>query len=181
MGRKEIIDQYHFWLTGLVCDDHHQREYQNLLDCLDSIDFIWSVSNDKNRAVDGINLRSKFIDEYHLDFKRTIAILDRPCSVLEMMVGLACRCEDSIMGDDRLGDRTDQWFWTMIESMKIYIMDDERYDDEYVRDVIYKMLQRMYKRNGEGGLFTVHGTTRDLRRIEIWYQMNWYLDTLDDY
>ena len=32
-----------------------------------------------------------------------------------------------------------------------------------------------YKRNGEGGLFTINRRGLDMRSVEIWYQMCWHL------
>ena len=180
MTKRQIVNQYHVWLTSLVSDEHHQRYYQALLEVLDETQFSWSVSNDMNRAADGIELRSRFAEEYHLDYRRIRDYLERPCSLLEMMVGLACRCEDSIMGDDYFGDRTHKWFWDMISNLGLYSMDDENFDEDYVQCVLQSLLRRTYKRNGEGGLFTVPGCYRDLRKVEIWYQMCWYLNTLEE-
>ena len=178
MTKRDIINQYHFWLTGLVSDEYHQRNYQALFDTLDDVEFIWSVSNDMNRAADGVDLRSRFAEEHNVDYRTIKTVLNRPCSVLEMMVGLACRCEDSIMGDDEYGDRTSHWFWGMITNMKLYRMDDEHYDDDFVQQVIEALLNRTYRRDGQGGLFTVPFPKKDLRKVEIWYQMCWYLNTI---
>lgn len=180
MTKQNIINQYHFWLTSLVCDDHHQRHYQALLDTLDEVEFIWTVSNDMNRSADGIDLRSRFAEVHNLDYRNIRNTLERPCSVLEMMVGLACRCEDSIMGDEKYGDRTERWFWGMIDNMKLYQMNDDNFDEEQVHYVIEALLNRTYRRTGEGGLFTVPMCYKDLRKVEIWYQMCWYLDTVTD-
>lgn len=180
MNRHDIINQYHFWLTSLVCDEHHQRNYQALLDTLDEREFFWTVANDMNRAADGVDLRARFAEEHNINYLKIKNILNRPCSVLEMMVGLACRCEDSIMGDEEYGDRTPDWFWGMVSNMGLYQMDDERYDEDDVQCAITILLDRTYKRDGSGGLFCVPGSKRDLRKVEIWYQMMGYLDTLDN-
>ena len=80
------------------------------------------------------------------------------------------------MADSELGDRTGQWFWNMIVSLGLGSMMDSRYDEEYVDSVIYRFLNREYERNGKGGLFTIEHCPRDLRGVEIWYQMSWYLN-----
>lgn len=180
MTRRNIINRYHFWLTNLVSDEHHQRSYQALLDTLGESEFIWSINNDMNRAADGIDLRARFADEHNIDYRTIQDILYGPCSVLEMMVGLACRCEDSIMGDEEYGNRTPKWFWDMVKNLDLYSMTDDEYDDEYVHCVITALLYRTYKRDGEGGLFTVPNCKYNLRRVEIWYQMCWYLDTISN-
>ena len=178
MRRQDVLNQYFFWLTELVCDERHQRYYQHLLETLHETEFIWTVNNDENRAADGINLRARFSEDKGLDFRECRDILDGPCSLLEMMVGLACRCEDSIMGDEEYGDRTAKWFWIMIHNLELYDEDDGRYDDEYVQFVIESLLYRTYQRNGKGGLFYIKNCRRDLRKVEIWYQMCWYLNTI---
>lgn len=182
MRRQDILNQYLFWLTSLVCDEYHQRYYQNLLETLHEREFTWVIDNDINRAADGIDLRARFSEENNLDFLKCRRILNGPCSVLEMMVGLACRCEDGIMGDEEYGDRTSEWFWLMIRNMDLMDMDDESFDANHVHEVITKMLNRGYRRDGrDGGLFVIDHPRRDLRRVEIWYQLNWYLNTIIKY
>lgn len=180
MRRQDVLNQYLFWLTGLVCDEHHQRYYQRLLETLHETEFIWIMNNDENRAADGIDLRTKFLEEKKYDYRECSDILDGSCSLLEMMVGLAYRCEHSIMGDEEYGDRTAKWFWIMIHNLDLYEMDDGRYDDKYVQFVIETLLYRTYQRNGKGGLFYIRNCRRDLRKVEIWYQMSWYLNTIDN-
>jgi hypothetical protein len=93
-----------------------------------------------------------------------------------MMVALSVRCEETIMDDPRIGDRTGQWFWGMISSLGLGSMMDNQFDKEYVDSVIDRFLKREYEPNGKGGLFTIKRCRYDLRSVEIWYQMCWYLD-----
>ena len=37
---------------------------------------------------------------------------------------------------------------------------------------------REYAPDGRGGLFTIRNCEEDLRKVEIWYQLCWYLDTI---
>lgn len=179
MRKQDILSHYLFWLTSLVCDEYHQRYYQSLLELLHEKEFVWMIDNDANRAADGIDLRARFSEEERIDFFECRRILNGPCSVLEMMVGLACRCEDGIMGDEEYGDRTSKWFWMMIQNLNLMDMDDESIDVDHVHEVVDKMLHRSYDRTGRnGGLFIVNRPRRDLRKVEIWYQLNWYLDTI---
>jgi hypothetical protein len=131
---------------------------------------------DGNRAADGIELRYRFGYENRYTSDLINAWLDhRPCSVLEMMVALSFRCEEHIMDDPTIGNRTGQWFWGMIMNLGLESMDDSRFDIYKVDDIIFKFLNRQYKPDGEGGLFTVTKRRNDLRETEIWYQMCWYL------
>jgi hypothetical protein len=88
------------------------------------------------------------------------------------------RCEEEIMEDPDVGDRTAQWFWGMMKSLGLNGMTDNRFDERYVRDVVQIFLDREYEPNGRGGLFTINNCDYDLREVEIWYQMCWYLNTI---
>ena len=57
-------------------------------------------------------------------------------------------------------------------------MDDNNFDERYTQNVIDIFMSRNYSPDGEGGLFTIKGCDRDLRTVEIWYQLCWYLNTL---
>lgn len=179
-NRHNILNRYFSWLIGLVCDEYQQQSYSQLLSSLHDIEFIWMIDNDENRAADGIDLRATFSEKENIDFYECRRVLNGPCSVLEMMVGLACRCEDSIMGNEKYGDRTSQWFWIMIHNLELDDMDNIRYDDEFVRSIIESALYRTYNRSGKGGFFYVENGRRNFRKAEIWYQMCWYLDTIEE-
>jgi hypothetical protein len=139
--------------------------------------FRYSIANDENRADDGINLRSRFIFDCSYN-NSVLGYLDGPCSVLEMLVALAHRCEEQIMDDPDIGDRTGQWFWMMIKNLGLESMTDDQFDEEFVNERVSIFLDREYESNGEGGLFVLDNCRYDLRTVEIWYQMCWYLNTI---
>ena len=153
------------------------QSYKRLLTCLHYTEFRYSISNDGNRAEDGVDLRSRFIFDggYHYDLLR---YLDGPCTVLEMLVAWAHRCEEHIMDDPDIGDRTGRWFWVMIQNLGLDSMTDDRFDEEFVNEKVSTFLDRDYDRDGKGGLFVVDNCRYDLRTVEIWYQMCWYLNTI---
>ena len=82
------------------------------------------------------------------------------------------------MDDPEIGDRTGQWFWGMIVNLGLGSMTDNRYDEDFVTETIERFLDRDYEPDGKGGLFTVRNCDRDLRYVEIWYQLCWYLDNI---
>jgi hypothetical protein len=94
-----------------------------------------------------------------------------------MMVALASECEET-MDDPNVGDRTGQWFWGMIVNLGLGSMADYNFDYDYVDGVIQRFLNREYEPNGRGGLFTIRNCTEDLRTVEIWSQLCWYLGTI---
>lgn len=181
MTRNNIPNKYFNWMYGLVCNGRYNegQPYRRLLTHLHDREFHYILDMDENRAADGVDLRYRFAYENNYDYAAIARYLDtRECSVLEMMVALAIRCEDDNMGDPDIGNRTGQWFFVMLESLGLKTMTDDIFNEQYVDDVIDCFLERRYKRNGEGGLFTISNPCRDMRTAEIWYQMSWYLDEL---
>jgi len=146
-----------------------------------SRDFIWHIYNDENRAEEGISLRSRFASAMGHGTNTIYVGMSGPCSILEMIAALAIRCEENIMSDPQIGDRTTQWFWGMIRSLGLIHMHDNIFDMYFVDRVLDTFLDRKYKRTGEGGLFTIKNCTSDLRDVEIWHQLCWYLDNLEGY
>lgn len=170
-----MTDNYEYfkWLCSIVSRDRFSKNisYDKLFKCLHSIDFRVLIPNDINRAKDGVDLRRR----YYLETSKYSG-LTCPCTVLEMMVALTIRCEESIMDNPSFGDRTGQWFWTMVKTLGISDMTDDRFDEGFVRDKIDIFMDRQYKPDGQGGLFRIKHCRRDLRTVEIWYQLCWYLD-----
>ena len=181
MTEIELNNEYFEWMCQLVCNERYSRRlsYQKLLRHLHNIDFQYMLPMDGNRAEDGIDLRYRFGYEKEYEGPMIASYLDnRPCSVLEMLIALAFRCEEHIMDDPDIGNRTGQWFWNMISNLGLSSLNDTRFDSGYLNRVITRFLNREYERNGEGGLFTVKNCKHDLRTVEIWYQMCWYLDDI---
>lgn len=169
--------EYREWIVELVGNVRKEKKFNKLLDFLDTIPFINETYSDMNRAEDGINLRYRFgFDRRYPDFKIKKEIDIRPCSILEMMVALAYRCEESIMTTPGAENRTNFWFWEMIDSLGLSEMDDEHFSSFFVRNKIYLFLNNHYKKNGEGGLFTIKDESIDMRQMDIWYQMMAYLN-----
>lgn len=182
--RDRINDEYFEWLYTLVCGGRFVKQYpyRKLLTRLHSTEFTYVIPRDRNRADDGVGLRYRFslIQGYEDSYDLIMECLDGPCSVLEMMVALAIRCEENIMDDPTMGDRTKQWFWNMIVNLGLGSMLDDHFDRQFVDSTIDRFLNREYDRDGKGGLFRIRNNNRDLRKVEIWYQLCWYLDSITD-
>ena len=180
MLKDTINDEYFEWLFDLVCDGRFSKEtsYRKLLMFLHNTPFRYSILRDENRAHDGIDLRRRFSLLQSHDGEYFAEYLDGPCSVLEMMIGLAIRCEEAFMDDTKYGNRTAQWFWEMVNNLGLGSMTDSRYDRQRVDDVIFRFLHRGYDRDGRGGLFRVRNCNQDMRDVEIFYQLCYYLDEI---
>ena len=94
-----------------------------------------------------------------------------------MISALAIKCED-IMDDPDYGDRTTQWFWFMLTSLRLENMTDEVFDENKVAEILERFITHKYKRNGKGGLFTVPHAKVDMRKLEIWDQMSYYINSI---
>lgn len=171
MNKSALKKQYFEWMCALICDKRYigHVPYNMLLKYLNKKKFTYILPLDENRLLDGLDLRFRFADENSY-------YIDGDCSVLEMMVALSLRCEEHIMSDDEIGNRTGRWFWEMIDNLGLESMYDDNFDKVYADKIIYRFLNREYEPNGDGGLFTVHNRNADLRKVEIWYQLMWYLD-----
>lgn len=180
--QERICEEYFEWLSNLVSARRYSGpiSFRRLLVRLHDTPFRYLIRRDKNRAEDGVALRRKFILQrgYDDSYEDIMYALNRSCSVLEMMVALAVRCEESIMDDPFIGNRTSQWFWGMINNLGLGSMYDANFKSGLVDEIIERFLNREYEPDGEGGLFRVRNSDVDLRTVEIWYQLCWYLDTI---
>lgn len=172
-----INNEYFEWLCELIDLRRFSKRvsYRKLLMHLHNIEFTWFIPHDDNRADDGVQLRRRYALIQN-DMSLTHYIKG-PCSVLEMMVALAIRCEE-FMDDAMLGNRSGQWFWGMVNNLGLSPMTDSEFDRDYIDDVIARFLNREYEPDGKGGLFTVRHCGHDMRTVEIWCQLTWYLDSI---
>lgn len=171
-----IKKSYFEWLCECI-DCHYNQNYSLLLHYLYNYDFIYILEKDDNRLSDGLYLRHRFGDELNIPLKDVDnSLFSKPCSIFEVMVALAIRCEESFMTDPDEGDKTGEWFWNMVDSLGLSEMSDDNFDVDYVDHALDRFINRQYKPNGEGGLFTVRKTKKDMRKVEIWYQMMQYLN-----
>ncbi len=184
MTEYEFTSRYFDWMYQLVADDRYFKSYRKLFSRLHDTEFTYTIPMDGNRAEDGIDLRYRFGRENAYPDAMVACLLDvNPCSILEMMIALSIRCEEHIMDNPEIGDRTREWFWEMLVNLGLGSMDDAQYDEAYVDEVLERFLNREYEANGKGGLFIVQNpryAQYDLRTVDIWYQLNWYLSDISE-
>lgn len=160
--------KYRGWLFELIMVPE-RMDYFLVLNTLVEKSFYWDGHfNDDNRAADGFELREEFADDtYYLD-------AERPCSMLEVMIGLARRM-DAILSD--AGDeQVSRWFWEMFDNLGLGNFPDDNYDADAVSDLIEGWLDRRYNRNGKPGLYPLKHAEVDQRKVEIWAQMSAYIN-----
>lgn len=69
-------------------------------------------------------------------------------------------------------------FWHLMDNVGLRISDwdyEERRMHGYVDQVLQALNNRTYDKDGRGGLFPLHDPGVDQTKVEIWYQMNYYL------
>lgn len=178
MKKQDIEKEYFEWIYDKVCGERFAKEisYRHLLTQLHDTKFICVIPNDRNRVEDGVCLRNRFGDTIGIDDIHEV--LSDPCSVLEMILALAIRMEETIMDDPRYGDRTCQWFWSMIQTLGLKPMIDSRYDQDVVSEILSNFLYRKYSPDGKGGLFYIRNCKDDLTKVEIWHQMCCYINKI---
>lgn len=180
---RSVKLRYMEWMYDLVYYPTYIKNmsYRKLFNYLQSIDFVYDIPMDENRADDGIRLRIRFGDECHVPKDRLyFEFGSKPCSVLEMMIALSLRCEEHIMYDPDKGDRTGKWFWEMIANLGLHKMNDSNFNEEITLDIIERFMYRQYDDDGKGNIFIIKNKTKDIKDAEIWHQMNWYLNELFD-
>lgn len=167
----ELTTAYFNWLCELVeCEDHWV-----LLGYLQGIPFMWTIEMDENRAMDGVELRDRYAyDTMYSKYETE----EHDCSVLEFLVGLAVRMNDTQVGIGET-EHVAKWFWVIMNNLSLdkftdFLMEnDDLFND--VDEIITKLMDRKYDRDGFGGLFPLQNPPEDQRYVDIWYQMNTYL------
>lgn len=155
---------YYIWLRDLT---GNRQDYTKLIKQLDSIPFTWIFALDENRAAGGINLRTKFAYETSTNLDD---IRNGPCTVLEMLIGVASHMED------HLDETIDKWFWVLINNLSLNQFDDDNYDSRGVDYIVNTWLNRHYCPDGAGSIFPLKEYIGDCRNLDIWSQMNAWIN-----
>lgn len=156
---------YYIWLRDLVCDGI--TSYNQLIRQLDSTEYTWMFTMDANRAASGLNLRGRYSEEVSMDEDD---VRTGPCSVLEMLIGVA----DNM--DSQLCCGIEACFWKLIENLGLIEFTDKCYDSECVENILETWLNHDYSPDGVGSIFPLQNYPGDCRNIDIWTQMNAWIN-----
>jgi len=170
---EPIEDAYFNWLyskVAVVQNPTPSLTFWTLFRDLHSIEFVWLISGDDNRAQDGLDLRREFLRGARLD--QDPAWMNIGCSVLEMLISFANRVQ---FERDDITER--EWFWIFLTNLGLNeLTDAKRLVSRRVAEVIDVFLWRTYDVNGgNGGMFPLAYPQRDQREVELWYQFCEYL------
>lgn len=178
---ESMIELYIQWLYSLIgYPSWEYGHYWRVVRRLFMKEFYWIVNNDENRLHDGLDLRERFADDYNLDLEKVKYIIDGPCTVLEALVAFADRIDKDVMWQPDDESKRAFWFWSMLFNMGL---DKVRFSDEYfdgeamieLDSMIDRVLSRRYAKNGVGSLFPLRDPKKDQRRVELWYQMQYWI------
>lgn len=171
-----INESYFQWLCSIVNADDPDETFYHLLWVLFNREFYWTLAHDDNRAADGLELRKDYADGEFVDYNELG--IHGSCTVLEMLVALACRINDELLWDPN-EDWITSIFWEMLANLGFDGMSDEFWEgDSWVDAINYRvdiLLNRGYSWDGRGGLFPLKTAKTDQREVEIWYQANTYI------
>lgn len=179
MIHNDVEDLYFKWLSALVFPNEEiQRNYIGLLNLLYEIRYVWNpnIPLDENRYIDGINLRESFSYKSKIPSDIVKNSIQGPCNILEMICALGIRIDNDIMATYYTGyDHGYFWIQKMLKNLNILQYDDSNFDENAIRVKINDFLQRRYSENGFGGLFYVLNSEKDMRSMNIWDQMCYYI------
>ena len=169
-------DSYYCWLIELIGDGEIELLYQKLLWKLYSTPFFYELEYDRNRAIDGLQLRKKYYTHYLTG--HTVPpdeLREDRCSVLEMFIALTQRAEDNLIYDPTIDDNARHWFWLILSNLGLLTFDDNYYFEEHVDKILTTFMHHLYASDGEhGGAFPCPGIGQDLRKIDLWWQLGAY-------
>ena len=125
------------------------------------------MSDDGNRASDGLDLRDKYADEYG---EEVLDYLPEAPSVLEVLAGMAIRA-DSVM-------RKKPYTWLIIfyDNLGFDFLSDSKWTQDgesFVISTIHKWLDRRFPPSGNGTPF--RNSKMDLTKVTMWNSLQWYL------
>ena len=169
---SEIEDGYVAWLKNQAMGQ--DRSYDELLNFLYEKTYFFTLRMDENRAEDGIELRYIYEMENGIDDESGLDP-GRDCSMLEMMVGLARRCENQIMVDMEEGAQPERWFRVMLTNLGLISQTNDNFDEGKADYITDRFLAHQYSYHGDGSLFSVCNPRHDMRTTDLWYQAMWYL------
>lgn len=150
----------------------NKTKYSKLYNQLMESPFEWSVMMDENRQGDGRFQREVFLCSNKHDLQ---SFVDKPISVLEVLIGFAMRLEREFITEDPTNPRPDILFWPMICNLGLDKFDNSHYDSDKVYNIVAKWVTREYRQDGKGGIFPLKHPREDQRNVELWRQGTAYL------
>jgi hypothetical protein len=179
VNAMDPLDEHYLrWLYSQVADvsiEEQELTFWDLFYVLYTTEFISRVSFDENRIEDAKELRREFVQDQNLEGVDPIWI-EIGCSLLELMVGMSRRL--AFEGDGR----PPYWFWfhLMVNLELNPYNDSDGIDGAHITEILDRVINRYYDPSGLGGFFPLENACEDQRGVELWYQLNAYLNERED-
>lgn len=173
-NRQDLREDYLRWLEPQLSDEagSHGKTYWGLLNFMFDTPFTWIVPMDDNRRVDGLDLRVEFAREVHI----RPSIMDRlgPGSFLEVLIGLSRHLAFTAGGE------APGWSWELLTNLELHRLPDPltRPKQRKAKEIMCIAMERTYSPDGTGGFFPLAWPDGDQTQIELWYQMNAFIEEL---
>ena len=167
MTRDPYNPKYLSWLNAQIAVPVGNRTYLQLFAELHNKEFVWLIPNDDNRIADGMELRGEFFGQYNGDMS------EEGASVLEVLIGLSRRIAFIADGDPEV------WAWRLIMNLELDKFWDPLKSAAKVQDLdnrLETLIWRTYHSDGQGGFFPLAWADEDQRKVELWYQMNAFVE-----
>jgi hypothetical protein len=158
-------DKYFEWLTSQIAIENG-KSYNELLGRMHETEFVWIVPNDDNRIGDALDLRSEFSRQES----------QHPVSVLEILIALSRRVAWIAGGEPPY------WAWNLIENLRLERSWDplSKGKRRRIENILENLVWRTYERDGLGGFFPLNEPHEDQTKVEIWYQMNAFVNEIQE-
>ena len=171
---NDIRKEYRLHLMSLILPPEHLGDGSDstalyLFETLDEIPFEVHVAMDKNRVMDALDTRDQWTKN---DRMREEQLKRTPVSLLEILVGLCLSLE---YARKNLTDHyeAERRFYELLGNAGIH-----EYTPRWrILLAGTNVVNRNYAPNGEGGFFPCDRRIcqQDMRKTELWMQMNEYL------
>lgn len=160
------MNTYIHWVLKerLGLTDKETRKHIFLVSALTKVEFIPRHPMDENRAIDGLELRDDFEYETGDYLDKSSGLLPQ-CSMFEMLAALAIRCENQLMRNLSLGDRTSKWFFEFLNNLGL--LDCDKKD---IRNICDEFM------DGTLEMFPLKKRGIKQKNEQIWKQLTAYIN-----
>ena len=170
------MNTYIHWVLKdkLGLTEKEAKKNMCLVSALSEVEFVWRHPMDENRALEGLELRNDF--EYETgDYLDKSSGLIPQCSMFEMLAALAIRCENQLMRNSLLGDRTSKWFFEFLDNLGL--LDCDERDVDHIVEVCEDFMDNKID------MFPLKDKKMNHKNEQIWKQLMAYLNenyTMED-
>jgi hypothetical protein len=164
---------YFEWLISQIeFPRNFRKTYDGLLSRLYETEFIWIIPGDDNRVQDARDLRLDFKRHFIGDFSHVR--FPEYISMLEIMI-VVSRMLEFVAGGEAPG-----WVWRLIDNLRLNHFYDPLTDGKIqkIDEILERLIWRTYERNGHGGFFPLLFPKENQTKVEIWYQLNAYVNEI---